>query len=110
MPRCVADDGREEAYKKGVFNQLMTHLAVTYAKEAACTDGAASAELYSKAAAVYGNPFVDGGDEGSIGSTPQATANKRCKNYGTCDATMTGAQAQGDASECSNGWLGLSQL
>ena len=89
MPRCVADDGREEAYKKGVFNQLMTHLAVTYAKEAACTDGAASAEIYSKAAAIYGNPFVD---SASIGSTPQATANKRCKNYDTCssDASLVG--------------------
>ena len=80
MPRSVADDGREEAYKKGVFNQLLSHLAVTYAKEAACATGGASAELYSKAAAVYGNPFVD---SASIGSTPQATANKRCKNYGT---------------------------
>ena len=93
MPRCVADDGREEAYKKGVFNQLMTHLAVTYAKEAACTDGAASAEIYSKAAAIYGNPFVD---SASIGSTPQATANKRCKNYGTCslDASLEGTSTQ----------------
>ena len=84
IPRCAADYGREEAYKKGVFNQLMTHLAVTYAKEAACTDGAASAELYSKAAAVYGNPFVD---SASIGATPQTTANRRCKNFDTCVTT-----------------------
>ena len=50
------DDAREEAYKKGVSDQLLTHLAVYYAEEAAC-GSAASAELYSKAAAIYGNPI-----------------------------------------------------
>ena len=51
---------RDEAYRKGVSGQLLTHLAVYYAEEAAC-GSAASAELYSKAAAIYGNPIGEHG-------------------------------------------------
>ena len=71
MPRSVADDGREEAYKKGVFNQLMTHLAVTYAKQAACVtgDASASAELYSKAAAVAPEPAAAAAATAAAGLT-----------------------------------------
>ena len=80
MPRC-ADAARTEAYKKGVFNQLLTHLSVYYAKEAVC-GSAVNAATWSKAAAIYGNSIAEHVD--NYGSTPAATANKRCKNYDTC--------------------------
>merc|ERR1719428_1336445 len=37
------DDGREEAYKKGVFNQLMAHLCITTATAAVATETASGA-------------------------------------------------------------------
>ena len=39
---------------------------------------------------MYGNPFAD---SASIGATPQATANKRCKNYSTCATNYTGLKS-----------------
>ena len=81
----------------------MAHLCITTAQAAA--DGTDAAVNWNKAWAIYG--YLG---NAAAGSTLYATANKRCKNYGTCDATMTGAQAEGDASECSNGRLGLSRL
>ena len=87
MPRCVADAARQESYKKGVFNQLLTHLSVYYAKEAVC--GTVSVATWSKAAAIYGNSIAD---VASHPATPHATANKRCKNYDTC---VTNAVNQG---------------
>ena len=102
------DDGREEAYKKGVFNQLMAHLTITTAQAAVDLETAnagTGTAKWNEAWAIYG--YLG---NAAAGSTLYATANKRCKNYGTCDSTKTGAQTAGDASECSNGRLGLSRL
>ena len=103
------DDAREEAYKKGVFNQLMAHLCITTATAAVAAESGGSAgdgeAKWNEAWAIYG--YLG---NAAASATLYATANKRCKNYDTCDATMTGAQTQGDASECSNGGLGLSRL
>ena len=78
----------------------MAHLCITTAQAAA--DGTDAAVNWNKAWAIYG--YLG---NAAASATLYATANKRCKNYDTCDATMTGAQAEGDASECSNGRLGL---
>ena len=74
------EEGNIEAAKKGVMNWLLTALAVKYAESGD----------FAKAASVYGNPFAD---SASIGATPQATANKRCKNYGTCVTDYTGLKS-----------------
>jgi len=56
----------------------MLHLVVTYIKAATC-GSSVDATAWAKAAVVYGHP-----NDVSVAATPQATANKRCKNYGTC--------------------------
>merc|ERR1711865_814614 len=85
--------GREEAVKKGVMNQLMSHLAITYANEAVC-GSTVDAAAWAKAAIVYGEPH-----DVSVSATPQATANKRCKNYGTC-ASITASCASAAGTGC----------
>ena len=86
----------------------MAHLCLDAAADAVTAETASTGdgtELWNKAWAIYG--YLG---NAAAGSTLYATANKRCKNYDTCDAAMTGAQTAGDASECSNGRLGLSRL
>merc|ERR1719162_1945131 len=76
------------------MNQLMSHLAITYANEAVC-GSTVDAAAWAKAAIVYGEPH-----DVSVSATPQATANKRCKNYGTC-ASITASCASAAGTGCS---------
>ena len=79
----------------------MAHLTLTTAQEAVDLETASSGTgtaKWNEAWAIYG--YLG---NAAAGSTLYATANKRCKNYGTCDSTKTGAQAEGDASEISHG-------
>jgi len=74
------DDGRDEAFKKAIFNQALSYMTVSYANS-----GLTSAADWDTAYGLYG--YLGHPD---AGSTPYATANKRCKNYDTCDPTATG--------------------
>ena len=86
----------------------MAHLTLTTAQEAVTAETASSGTgtaKWNEAWAIYG--YLGQGLHAETAKyTLYATANKRCKNYDTCDAAMTGAQTAGDASECSNGRLG----
>eukprot|EP01051_Picozoa_sp_SAG22_P008807 SAG22_NODE_693_length_7872_cov_13.111797_8_plen_433_part_00 len=82
------DDGRDEAIKKAIFNQALSYMVMGAAKDAVTGSDAAG---WNTAWAMYGWLGA-----ANAGSTPYATANKRCKNYGTCSTTFT-AGSSGEA-------------
>ena len=91
------DDGRDEAVKKAFFNQALSYMVVGTASNAfrtAVGSGAPGNDAqWNTAWALYG--FLNAP---SAGSTPYATANKRCQNYGTCSTTaMAGSTGEAQA-------------
>merc|ERR1711907_604284 len=89
------DDGRDEAVKKAIYNQALSYMVLGFAKDAVTADDVTG---WNTAWALYGWLGA-----ANAGSTPYATANKRCKNYGTCSTTfMAGSSGEAEANVAIN--------
>eukprot|EP01052_Picozoa_sp_SAG31_P004228 SAG31_NODE_173_length_21354_cov_16.826112_21_plen_435_part_00 len=93
------DSGRDEAAKKAIYNQALSYMVLGFAKDAVT---AGDVTGWNTAWALYGWLGA-----ANAASTPYATANKRCKNYGTCSTDYTaGSSGEAEANVAINAAFG----